>query len=95
MSWQANEYFVFKNVAAAQGPFILRGGNYMLVASGTVTAVALARLAADGTTYVSTPLKLTAAGTISGYVGSGTYEITVTGSAAYLELVSINEARGS
>lgn len=86
--WNQVENFAFKNVAATQGPFTLRGGNYGITASGTISSVALQRLSPDGSTYVSVMTALTAAGYANVNAPSGTYQIAITGSGVYVDVVA-------
>lgn len=86
--WNAVENFAFSNVAATQGPFILRGGNYGVTAAGTITSVKLQRLSPDGTTYVDVMTALTAAGYANINLPSGTYQIAITGTGVYVDVVA-------
>lgn len=74
---------LFQNISASQGPFPLKGGYYMVAGVGTWSGgnVELQVLGPDGVTYLSLPtaLKLTANGTIAGYVPPGQCKFTITG----------------
>jgi hypothetical protein len=73
---------LFSNISATTSPFVLHGGYYLI--SGVATwgggNVELKMLGPDQSTYLSLPtaLKLTANGTIAGYLPPGTYEFVVT-----------------
>lgn len=72
----------FSNIAANTASFYLKGGYYMVTAVATFGGgnVELQGLGPDGSTFLSapTPLKLTAAGMIAGYLPPGTYRFTIT-----------------
>lgn len=89
--WNAVENFAFKNVAATQGPFVLRGGNYGITVSATFGggSVTLQRLAPDGSTYVTVLPAFTAAGYQNANLPSGTYQLLVaTATAIYMDVVA-------
>jgi hypothetical protein len=83
----------YSNVASTQGPFTLRGGCYGMTVIGTgFGTVTLNKLAADGSTYVSTGISFAANGYQSGNLPSGTYQIAIaTTTAVYAEITSIVE----
>ena len=72
----------FSNISATPAPFVLLGGYYVLAGVATFGGgnIELKMLGPDGSTYLSlpTPLKLSAAGTIAGYLPPGTYELAIT-----------------
>jgi hypothetical protein len=69
----------FQNIAATTAPFKLKGGYYMVAAVFTGTSVELQALGPDQSTWLSlpTPLKLTAAGMIAGYLPPGQYRFAI------------------
>lgn len=72
----------FTNISANTAAFPLKGGYYMVSAVATFGGgnVELQALGPDGSTWLSapTPLKLTAAGMIAGYLPPGQYRFTIT-----------------
>lgn len=73
---------IFSNISATTAAFYLKGGYYMVAAIATFGGgnVELQTLGPDGSTWLSAPtaLKLTAAGTIAGYLPPGQYRFTIT-----------------
>jgi hypothetical protein len=71
----------FSNIAATTAAFKLNGGYCMVAAVATFGggSVELQALGPDQSTWLSapTPLKLTAAGMISGYLPPGQYRFTI------------------
>jgi len=78
----ASESKSFTNISASTAAFFLNGGDYLVEAVATWGGgnVELQALGPDGSTYLSLPtaLKLTANGSISGYLTPGQYRFTVT-----------------
>jgi hypothetical protein len=72
----------FSNIAATTAPFNLNGGYYMVACVATFGGgnVELQILGPDQSTYLSAPtaLKLSANGTIAGYLPPGVYKFVVT-----------------
>jgi siroheme synthase len=93
MTWNSVESVVFKNVAATQGPFTLRGGSYgVTVSSASFSggSVTLQRLADDGATYVTVLTAFAAAGYASVNLPAGTYQLAIaTATAVYADITSI------
>ena len=90
------ESIVYKNVAATQGPFILRGGRYAITAIATWSNgnVTLQRLTPDGTTYVTAVAPITANGLYVSDLPSGTYQLAISmATAVYINVVSIENQR--
>ncbi len=86
------ENIVFTNISANTAAFTLRGGNYGVTVSATFGGgnIALQRLAADASTYVTVVTAFTAAGYASANLPSGTYRLAVTtATAVYADVVSI------
>lgn len=73
---------LFSNISATTAAFTLKGGYYMVAAVAAFAGgnVELQALGPDQSTWLSapTPLKLTAAGTIAGYLPPGQYRFTIT-----------------
>ena len=77
----------FSNISATTAPFPLKGGFYMVACVATFGGgnVELQALGPDQSTYLSVPaalpvgaaLKLTANGTISGYLPPGQYRFAI------------------
>ncbi len=71
----------FSNIAANTAAFKLQGGYYMVAAVATFGggSVELQALGPDQSTWLSLPtaLKLTANGTIAGYLPPGQYRFTI------------------
>jgi hypothetical protein len=72
----------FSNISATTASFPLQGGYYVVAVIATFGGgnVELQMLGPDGSTYLSLPtaLKLSANGTIAGYLPRGTYRFAVT-----------------
>jgi hypothetical protein len=85
----ATESKQFSNIAANTAAFILRGGNYVLIISGTITGVTLQILSLDGVTWVPLGTTMAAAGNQAYSLPPGTYRLAVTGSAIYATLTSV------
>src|SRR5690349_5986705 len=72
----------FSNISANTAAFTLKGGYYVVEAIATWGGgnIELQMLGPDGSTYLSlpTPLKLTANGSIAGYLPPGQYRFTIT-----------------
>ena len=84
----------FSNISATTAQFTLKGGTYMVAAVATFNAgsVELQILGPDGSTFLSapTPLKLTAAGTITGQLPPGQYRFTIaTATAVFCSVAGI------
>jgi hypothetical protein len=85
---------LFSNISATTSAFTLKGGYYMVSAVATFGGgnVELKMLGPDQSTYLSLPtaLKLTANGTIAGYLPPGTYEVVVTtATAVYVSVAGV------
>jgi hypothetical protein len=92
MTYNSVEDIVFKNVAATQGPFTLRGGSYGVSAIATFSggSVTLQRLADDGSTFVTCLTAFSANGYASVNLPAGTYQLAIaTASAVYASVVGI------
>jgi hypothetical protein len=92
MTWNSVESVVFKNVAATQGPFTLRGGSYGVSAIATWGggSLTLQRLADDGATYVTCLTAFSANGYASVNLPAGTYQFAIaTATAVYCDITSI------
>jgi hypothetical protein len=90
MVWNQVEKVTFSNVAATQGPFTLRGGDYAVAAAGTITSVKLQTLGGDGSTYVDVMSALTGSGlTTNLSLPAGTYQLAIVGSGVYASVTSI------
>jgi hypothetical protein len=85
----ATESKQFTNIAATTAGFTLRGGNYVLTASGTITSVQLQVMSLDNTTWINVGTALAAAGLISYSLAPGTYRLNITGTAIYAALTSV------
>jgi hypothetical protein len=85
----ATESKQFTNIAANTAAFPLRGGNYVLTASGTITGVTLQVLSLDGTTWIPMGTTLAAAGNQAYSLPPGSYRLAVTGTAIYAALTSV------
>ena len=85
----ATESKQFSNIAATTAAFILRGGNYVLTASGTITSVQLQVQSLDGSTWINVGAALSAAGLVSYSLAPGSYRLAITGSAIYAALTSV------
>jgi hypothetical protein len=76
----------YSNISATTAAFTLPGGYYMVAAVATFGGgnVELQALGPDESTWLSlpTPLKLTAAGMIAGYLPPGQYRFTITAATA-------------
>jgi hypothetical protein len=72
----------FSNISATTAAFTLKGGYYFVAVVATFGGgnVELQVLGPDQSTYLSAPtaLKLSAAGTIAGYLPPGQYRFTIT-----------------
>ena len=72
----------FASISATTAAFKLNGGHYMVAAVATFGggSVELQALGPDASTWLSapTPLKLTAAGSIAGYLPPGQYRFAIT-----------------
>jgi hypothetical protein len=72
----------FSNISAPTAAFTLKGGYYFLACVATFGGgnVELQVLGPDQSTYLSAPtaLKLSAAGTIAGYLPPGQYRFLIT-----------------
>jgi hypothetical protein len=72
----------FSNISATTAAFTLKGGYYFLACVATFGGgnVELQVLGPDQSTYLSAPtaLKLSAAGTIAGYLTPGQYRFLIT-----------------
>lgn len=84
----------FSNISATTAAFTLKGGYYVVSAVATFSAgsVELQMLGPDGSTWLSLPtaLKLSAAGTIAGYVPPGQYRFTIaTATAVYCSAAGV------
>jgi hypothetical protein len=84
----------FSNISATTAAFKLKGGYYLVGAVATFGggSVELQILGPDQTTWLSasTPLKLTSAGTISGYLPPGQYRFTiVTATAVFASVAGV------
>lgn len=89
MSGNVTESIQFANVATTQGPFTLRGGKYLFVVTGSVTAAQVQALSLDGATYIGCGTALAAPGTSVLDLAPGTYQVSLTGTAAYIMLTSV------
>jgi hypothetical protein len=73
---------LFSNISASTAAFTLHGGYYLISAIATFGggSVELQALGPDQSTWLSLPtaLKITANGTIAGYLPPGQYRFTVT-----------------
>lgn len=86
------ETFPFSNISATTAAFTLRGGNYGLTCTASFGGgnIALQRLSADGSTYVTVITALTAAGYASANLPSGTYRIAITtATAVYCDVTAV------
>ena len=83
----------FTNISATPASFTLRGGCYGVTVMGTgFGTVTLNKLAADGTTYISTGISFSANGYLSANLPNGTYQLAIaTATAVYAEITSIVE----
>lgn len=91
MVWNTVEKVVITNASATPASFTLRGGNYSIEAIATWGggSVTLNRLAADGSTYVSTGISFTANGYQNVNLPSGTYQLAIaTATAVYVDVVA-------
>jgi hypothetical protein len=84
----------FSNIAATTAAFTLNGGYYMVAAVATFGGgnVELQMLGPDQSTWLSAPtaLKLSAAGTIAGYLPPGQYRFTIaTATAVYCSVAGV------
>jgi hypothetical protein len=84
----------FSNIAATTAPFELDGGYYLVAVVATFGGgnVELQLLGPDASTYLSAPtaLKLSANGTIAGYLPPGIYKFVVTtATAVYCSIAEI------
>jgi hypothetical protein len=84
----------FSNIAATTAAFVLNGGYYMVAAVATFGggSVELQILGPDQSTWLSAPtaLKLTAAGTIAGYLPPGQYRFAIaTSTAVYCSVAGV------
>jgi hypothetical protein len=84
----------FSNISATTAAFALKGGYYMVAVVATFGGgnVELQGLGPDGSTWLSAPtaLKLTAAGTIAGYLPPGQYRFTITtATAVYASVIGV------
>ena len=84
----------FSNIAATTAAFTLNGGYYMVAAVATFGGgnVELQMLGPDQSTWLSAPtaLKLSAAGTIAGYLPPGQYRFTIaTATAVYASVAGV------
>jgi hypothetical protein len=84
----------FSNISANTAAFTLKGGYYLVAAVATFGggSVELQVLGPDQSTYLSAPtaLKLTAAGTIAGYLPPGQYRFTiVTATAVFCSVAGV------
>lgn len=89
--WNQVENVAFTNKSATPASFTLRGGNYGIevVATWGGGSVTLNRLAADGSTYVSTGISFTANGYQNVNLPSGTYQLAIaTATAVYADIVA-------
>jgi len=89
--WNQVENIVLANKSATPASFTLRGGNYSIEAVATWGggSVTLNRLAADGSTYVSTGISFTANGYQNQNLPSGTYQLAIaSATAVYVDIVS-------
>jgi len=85
----ATESKQFSNVGGNTAAFTLRGGNYVLTASGTITSVQLQVQSLDGSTWINVGTALAAAGLSSFSLAPGSYRLAITGSAIYAALTSV------
>jgi len=86
----ATEAKQFPNIATGNtAGFTLRGGNYVLTASGTITSVQLQVMSLDNVTWINVGAALAAAGLASFSLAPGTYRLAVTGTAVYAVLASV------
>lgn len=78
---KADEAVEFNNISATTATFLLKSGGYYAV-FGSATfgggSIDLQVQCADGSTFVSTGLKLTAAGLVSGVIPPGVYKFVIT-----------------
>ena len=84
----------FSNIAATTAAFTLNGGYYMVAAVATFGggSVELQMLGPDQSTWLSAPtaLKLSAAGTIAGYLPPGQYRFAIaTATAVYCSVAGV------
>ena len=91
---RSNEGFSYANVTTTQGPFVLKGGKYLVQASATFGggSVKLQRLSNDGSTYqsVGTSTDFTANGVAAVDLAPGSYEFVVaTATAVYAQIARI------
>jgi hypothetical protein len=85
---------LFSNISATTASFSLDGGYYMVAAVATFGGgnVELQALGPDGSTWLSAPtaLKLSANGTIAGYLPQGVYRFTITtATAVYCSVAAV------
>lgn len=83
----------YSNVAATQGPFTLKGGQYAVTVHATWGggSVTLQRRAADGTTFVTCLTAFSADGFATVYLPTGTYQFLVaTATAIYVDITSVS-----
>ena len=85
----ATESKQFSNIGGNTAAFTLRGGNYVLTGSGTITSVQLQVLSLDGSTWINVGAALSAAGLVAYSLAPGSYRLAVTGSAIYAALTSV------
>jgi hypothetical protein len=84
----------FSNISATTAAFTLNGGYYMVAAVATFGGgnVELQMLGPDQSTWLSAPtaLKLSAAGTIAGYLPPGQYRFAIaTATAVYCSVAGV------
>jgi hypothetical protein len=84
----------FSSISANTAAFTLKGGYYMVAAVATFSggSVELQLLGPDQSTWLSAPtaLKLTAAGTIAGYLPPGQYRFAIaTATAVYASVAGV------
>jgi hypothetical protein len=89
MGASSTESKQFAGIAANTGTFGLKGGNYMLAASRTITSVQLQVLSLDGSTWINLGTALSSAGNQSYSLPPATYRLAVTGSAIYASISSV------
>jgi hypothetical protein len=85
----ATESKQFSNIAANTAAFALRGGNYVLTGSGTITSIQLQVMSLDGVTWINVGTALTAAGLVAYSLAPGSYRLAITGTAIYAALTSV------
>jgi hypothetical protein len=89
MSATATESKQFSNISANAGPFPLKGGRYVLIASGTITGLQLQIQSLDGSTWINLGTDMVAAGNQTFDLPPGQYQLSVSGSAIYASLTSV------